>query len=455
MNMNLIKPTGSDPATSSFTCNTCGLKFLTAELQRQHMKTEWHRYNLKRKVAQLPLVSSETFAEKVLALKESEQGQKQEDEYGYIIPDKKMSRVRTKGRRHFPKGSLANANEQKAGLIYRSASPDGVHLELLDLSGDESLSLASLDINETDSEIFSESTEFTDVVHTFSDSDDGENLEEDYSSSDRESAEPVDMVPIHHCFFCDINNKDIEANVQHMSSMHGFYIPERSFLVDLPGLLTYLSGIFTVERTCMVCGYQRDSLLGLRQHALTKGHCKIPYETKEQKLELSHFYDFSLSDNKKGPSPDKKLVAFSESPEIRERDVPGALQSSQEETQEVGYEKDSGENGARFIQDGYTTVHIDRTGVEMTLPTGARVGHRVMSRYYHQNLPLPVAIPDSRKSVMLLDRRLAPGITLPQLVKQDKAVKSAVQKATSKDLRQTNLKRANYKPHYRDPILGG
>lgn len=450
--MNLIKPTGSDPATSSFTCNTCGLKFLTAELQRQHMKTEWHRYNLKRKVAQLPLVSSETFAEKVLALKESEH--KQEDEYGYIIPNKKVSRARSKGRRQFPKKSLANANERKVGQIYRSTSPDSAHLELLDLSGDEALSLASLDLNETDSEIFSESTEFTDIVHYFSDSDDVENSEEDYSSSDMDSIEPVDMVSIDHCFFCDVDNKDVDDNVQHMSSMHGFYIPERSFLVDLPGLLTYLSEVLTVKRTCMVCGYQRDSLLGLRQHALTKGHCKIPYETKEQKLELSQFYDFGLSDSKEAPSHDKKQVAFSESPEIHERDVADDLQSAQEEIQELDREKDSSENGARSIDDGYTTVHIDRTGVEMTLPTGARVGHRIMSRYYNQNLPLPAPVPDSRKSVMLLDRRLAPGVSLPQLVKQDRAVKSAIQKATSRDLRQTKLKRANYKSHYKDPILG-
>ena len=39
----------------------------SAELQRAHYKTDWHRYNLKRKVAELPPVTAEDFTQKVLA----------------------------------------------------------------------------------------------------------------------------------------------------------------------------------------------------------------------------------------------------------------------------------------------------------------------------------------------------------------------------------------------------
>jgi hypothetical protein len=38
-----------------------------AELQKAHYKTDWHRYNLKRKVANLPPVTAENFQERVLA----------------------------------------------------------------------------------------------------------------------------------------------------------------------------------------------------------------------------------------------------------------------------------------------------------------------------------------------------------------------------------------------------
>lgn len=49
-----------------FTCITCRVGFKNSELQRLHYKTDWHRYNLKRKVADLPPVTAEDFQTRVL-----------------------------------------------------------------------------------------------------------------------------------------------------------------------------------------------------------------------------------------------------------------------------------------------------------------------------------------------------------------------------------------------------
>ena len=63
----------TEPAPAvMFTCITCRVAFVDADLQRAHYKTEWHRYNLKRKVAELPPVSDEAFQERVLAQQELE-----------------------------------------------------------------------------------------------------------------------------------------------------------------------------------------------------------------------------------------------------------------------------------------------------------------------------------------------------------------------------------------------
>ena len=51
----------------SFTCITCRVVFVEADTQRSHYKTDWHRYNLKRKVADMPPVTAENFAERVQA----------------------------------------------------------------------------------------------------------------------------------------------------------------------------------------------------------------------------------------------------------------------------------------------------------------------------------------------------------------------------------------------------
>jgi pre-60S factor REI1 len=47
------------------TCTTCSVAFKDGALQREHYKTDWHRYNLKRKVAEMPPVTLEAFEEKM------------------------------------------------------------------------------------------------------------------------------------------------------------------------------------------------------------------------------------------------------------------------------------------------------------------------------------------------------------------------------------------------------
>ena len=71
--MHTQQPPQAQPAASShpFTCNTCQVAFRSSDLQRTHMQSDWHRYNLKRRVASLPPLTSEIFAEKVLANKAS------------------------------------------------------------------------------------------------------------------------------------------------------------------------------------------------------------------------------------------------------------------------------------------------------------------------------------------------------------------------------------------------
>lgn len=52
---------------SALTCITCRVAFRDAELQRAHYKTDWHRYNLRRKVAAMAPVTAEGFQERVRA----------------------------------------------------------------------------------------------------------------------------------------------------------------------------------------------------------------------------------------------------------------------------------------------------------------------------------------------------------------------------------------------------
>jgi len=47
------------------TCLSCRLEFANSDLMKDHYKTEFHRFNLKRKAAGLPSVTQDIFDQKV------------------------------------------------------------------------------------------------------------------------------------------------------------------------------------------------------------------------------------------------------------------------------------------------------------------------------------------------------------------------------------------------------
>lgn len=57
-------------ASAPYTCITCHVAFINGELQRAHYKTDWHRYNLKRKVADLGPITASEFTEKVESIQQ-------------------------------------------------------------------------------------------------------------------------------------------------------------------------------------------------------------------------------------------------------------------------------------------------------------------------------------------------------------------------------------------------
>lgn len=49
------------PSSGLYTCLACQVAFQSADGQRTHYRSDWHRYNLKRKVVNLPPVTFEQF----------------------------------------------------------------------------------------------------------------------------------------------------------------------------------------------------------------------------------------------------------------------------------------------------------------------------------------------------------------------------------------------------------
>ncbi|EPS99867.1 hypothetical protein FOMPIDRAFT_1050208 [Fomitopsis schrenkii] len=193
------------------------------------------------------------------------------------------------------------------------------------------------------------------------------------------------------CLFCTQTSSSLQDNLTHMSAVHSFFIPDAEYLVDLSGLTTYLGEKIAVGNVCIYCngkGREFRTLDAVRKHMLDKGHCKIAYDTEGDRLEISDFYDFSSS----YPTNDKPRRKNAKRA-IREGDASGPGAEAEEwedvdeegdiEVDEVVDESESESDSSDGVPDN--ELAYGDTEYELVLPSGARIGHRSMRRYYAQS----------------------------------------------------------------------
>lgn len=82
-----------------------------------------------------------------------------------------------------------------------------------------------------------------------SDEDEEETMDQEEGQLDTQSeprpAALPGSIPVTDCLFCSHHSRTLMKNVDHMTKVHSFFIPDIEFLVDLKGLIRYLGeGLF-------------------------------------------------------------------------------------------------------------------------------------------------------------------------------------------------------------------
>ncbi|KAG6857254.1 hypothetical protein H0H87_007087 [Tephrocybe sp. NHM501043] len=212
-----------------------------------------------------------------------------------------------------------------------------------------------------------------------------------------------------HCLFCSQETTSLEETLTHMSQIHSFFIPDADYLVDITGLIIYLGEKIAVGNVCIFCndkGREFRSLEAVRKHMVDKSHCKIAYDTADDRLEVSDYYDFTSSypDTKSRGKGSKSGQQDEDEPwEDVEDDGSDADEVVDESASddESGLDLDS-EDSLPDNQITYGDSHL-----ELVLPSGARIGHRTMRRYYAQSFPgAPRGKPEDPNSGAAVVRRL-------------------------------------------------
>lgn len=374
----------------SLTCISCKLLFSVSELHHEHYKSDWHRYNLKRKIAELPPVSKEAFEERAAAyeatVKEKEKVSLKCDSCNKHFSSQNSLSSHLKSKKHL---------ETEASVKKKTKGTKGTPLNMDvkkivdDMPVDD---MKELTLNEDDSD-----GEWSDA-------------DSDWESCDDED-EDVNRVVVdtNDCLFCDHETDSTENNVSHMTAAHSFFIPDVEYVSDIDGLIGYLAAKIHVGHLCLWCcgkGKGFNSVKSVKQHMVDKGHCKMLHEG-EALADYADFYDYSSSDAQK-ESFDEEVISS-------------------------------------LLED---------SDFELVLPSGATIGHRSLALYYKQNLKPVTADNEKKvKRVLQHYKALGYlGAKGPAAVKKARDV-VFMQRVKSRYNLKLSVKTNKFQPHFRPQVV--
>lgn len=382
------------------------------------------RYNLKRRVASLPPISSEMFAEKVLSAQASSSAAAAKATFEKSCPACQKT--------YYSENAFLNhMNSQKHRLNEAALRKDGTRDETGSvisgafsagepIDGPASEALAENGMRDEGSDIVDgvkgmrlKTDDGTTLAHP---SQDGSFEEGPGLSSEKTTDENYHLL---HCLFCNYKSPNLKLNVHHMSKLHGMFLPEQGYLVDLEGLLKYFFSKITKNNECLYCHKIKQTTSGIQNHMRDKGHCMVAFETDEEMIEVGQFYDFSSTysdveddededEAEKGGAPvgaddgweTDSSVSSLDSDEI------GALPIDDHSHQyaklpnhkhHAHQDPRPHRNADGFHSRAHTYNHAAfYSDYELHLPSGRTAGHRSLARYYRQNLRNYATTPEDR-----------------------------------------------------------
>lgn len=240
------------------TCINCNVQFKDSFLHKDHYKSEWHRYNLKRKSSNLPPVLEDVFKQTLASVETGANVGLEDPQLECRICYKSF----------------------KSTSTYEDHKNSKKHKE------NEKLNLEKSNGNIITSKIMS--------LHDLTLNDNQTNFTETDMNDDMEDSTYDGILT---CLFCNEKRKTLAKNLKHMALQHSFFIPDLEYCVDIEGLLTYLGEKIYKDFICLWCNYngrQFNSLAAARRHMKDKCHCRISFDTG-MPSEYIEFYDYSSS----------------------------------------------------------------------------------------------------------------------------------------------------------------
>jgi pre-60S factor REI1 len=333
-------------------CNTCKAAFTSIELVREHYRTDWHVLNSKRRASNLACLSLDEFRRLPSTSKPKPSPQSTTK-----FNKNNNSQTTTAGK--FPVAAASslpgrNGNVNNATPHYdepETKSQDNINTSRGKVSFENKLKHIAVELGVSDDRA-SVVAQMASSTHDEQDEIESEGTDNKLPDIDTSSTS---------CIFDDTQYSTTEECVRYMELTYGFFIPEREYLIDLPGLISYLNEKVKLGGICIYCQKQFVPGWPLQNHMKSKSHCKIAYEEDIDMDEFEPFYDFSTS-----YEPQKSN---------NNNDVDVYIQSDDDDEFE-----DVDDDDEDLVD---KTLEVAANG-ELILTDGRVVGHRNYRRYYKQ-----------------------------------------------------------------------
>ncbi|KAJ8337267.1 hypothetical protein SKAU_G00384870 [Synaphobranchus kaupii] len=383
----------------SYTCISCRVAFADGEVQRAHYKTDWHRYNLKRKVADMPPVTAENFQERVLAQRVAAEEHLQGETAWCATCSKKFSsgnafqnHLQSHKHQEAEKRALEAAqrkvekmNEKNlekgldGGLMDNNARNEALQQALRERQKASPAKTGKAEAAPPEGQERARPEKpprlqwFEEQARKLREEEEEEAVmaEEEWEDVDDDDEDMMD----------DEEEDAMDAAGEEEGGGGGgelrgrrgdprghpghrlFFLPDVEYLVDLKGIIRYLGEKVGVGKVCLWCNEKGKSFYSteaVQAHMNDKSHCKL-FTDGDAALEFADFYDFRSS------YPDQK--------------------EGEDDTHEEGLPEKN--------------LEYDDETLELTLPSGAKIGHRSLMRYYKQRFGAPrtVAVAHNRNAV--------------------------------------------------------
>ncbi|KAL3785862.1 hypothetical protein HJC23_008750 [Cyclotella cryptica] len=367
-----------NPLSATLTSTTAPGKTFSSRLELQtHYKSDWHRYNLKRRENGLPMLNEEDFnarLEAALALRREREGREERSGVDHLKDGKRGGKANKEG----TKRGGRKENRRKPAFAKREERSEEPQVDVV-------------------------TEEIVDAEITNADE------EQEVEMEDQEEDQPE--IDPNQSLFDNHVSPSLTANLTYMTNTYSFYLPDPEYCIDVEGIIGYCSEKIRLGRTCLYCQRIFTTSEGCMKHMRDKRHCKILYERGVDQEEFDVFYDFEEANaqflgrktrTKKNGDKDAS-VENAEDEEGEWEDVDEDDQDMDEENDDDNMEEDDDLYAA--YQEEIATHGFDITPLgELIFPDGRIIGHRGLARYYKQRFA-----PDRMERAAVRAARVAAG----------------------------------------------